>query len=58
MMTRQERFDWILKHKPVDRVGLLEVYSKEVALKRSAEGHFEKPEMISNHFGLDVPRAL
>ncbi len=57
MITSKERFARILKHKSVDRVGLFEVYWKEVAQRWSAEGHFEKPEMISDHFGLDVRRT-
>ena len=57
MMTSKERIDRILKHQPVDRVGLFEVFWRETAQKWSAEGHFPKPEMISDHFGLDVRRT-
>jgi len=56
-MTSKERFGRILKHQPVDRVGLFEVFWRETAAKWSAQGHFEKPEMISDHFGLDVRRT-
>ena len=56
-MNSKERFGRILKHQPVDRIGLFEVYWKEAAKKWSEEGHFEKPEMISDHFGLDVRRT-
>jgi uroporphyrinogen decarboxylase len=56
-LTSKERFARILQHQPVDRVGLFEVYWKEVAHKWSAQGHFAKPEMISDHFGLDVRRT-
>src|SRR5208282_5383683 len=36
---------------------LFEVYWKETAAKWAAEGHIEKPEVISDHFGLDVRRT-
>jgi uroporphyrinogen decarboxylase len=56
-MTSKERFARILKRQPVDRVGLFEVFWRETARKWSAEGHFEKPELVSDHFGLDVRRT-
>jgi len=56
-LTSKERFDRILKHQPVDRVGLFEVFWRETAQKWSAEGHFAQPEMASDHFGLDVRRT-
>jgi uroporphyrinogen decarboxylase len=56
-LTSKERISRILKHQPVDRIGLFEVFWRETAEKWSAEGHFEKPEMISDHFGLDVRRT-
>ncbi len=57
MMTSKERFTRILRHEPVDRVGLFEVFWRETAEKWTAEGHIEKPEAISDHFGLDVRRT-
>ncbi len=57
MLTSKERFQRILNHQPVDRIGLFEVYWRETAQKWSERGHFEKPEMISDHFGLDVRRT-
>lgn len=56
-LTSKERFDRILKRQPVDRVGLFEVYWKETARNWSAQGHFARPEMVSDHFGLDVRRT-
>jgi len=56
-LSSKERMARILKHQPVDRIGLFEVFWRETAEKWSAEGHFEKPEMISDHFGLDVRRT-
>jgi uroporphyrinogen decarboxylase len=56
-MTSQERFGRILKHQPVDRIGLFEVFWRETAVKWAAEGRFAQPEDISDHFGLDVRRT-
>jgi len=56
-LTSKERFDRILKHQPVDRIGLFEVFWRETAQKWSEEGHFARPEMVSDHFGLDVRRT-
>jgi uroporphyrinogen decarboxylase len=57
MLTSTERFQRILQHQPVDRVGLFEVFWQETARSWSDQGHFAKPEMVSDHFGLDVRRA-
>lgn len=57
MLTGKERFGRILRHQPVDRVGLFEVFWQEVAQQWSAQGHFEKPEMVGDHFGLDMLRT-
>ena len=56
-LTSQERFGLILRHQPVDRIGLFEVFWQETAQKWSAQGHFERPDMVSDHFGLDVRRT-
>ena len=56
-LTSKERFGRILKHQPVDRVGLFEVYWRETTQRWTAEGHFARPEMVSDHFGLDVRRT-
>jgi len=57
MLTSKERIQRILRRQPVDRIGLFEVFWKETAQQWAAEGHFEKPEMVSDHFGLDVRRT-
>lgn len=57
MLTSKERFGRILQHKPVDRVGLFEVFWKETVRQWAEQGHFEQPEMVSDHFALDVRRA-
>jgi len=56
-LTSKERFDRILKHQPVDRVGLFEVFWRETVQKWTAEAHLERPEVVSDHFGLDVRRT-
>jgi uroporphyrinogen decarboxylase len=56
-LTSKERFDRILKHQPVDRVGLFEVFWRETVQKWTTEGHLEQPEVVSDHFGLDVRRT-
>jgi uroporphyrinogen decarboxylase len=57
MLSSKERIARILQHRPVDRVGLFEVFWRETAAKWSAEGHFAQPETVSDHFGLDVRRT-
>ncbi|MDD4889219.1 MAG: uroporphyrinogen decarboxylase family protein [Phycisphaerae bacterium] len=56
-LTGKERISRILRHQPVDRVGLFEVFWKETARKWADEGHFDEPEMVSDNFGLDVRRT-
>ncbi len=56
-LSSKERFARILNHQPVDRVGLFEVYWRETVEKWVAEGRFARPEMVSDHFGLDVRRT-
>ena len=57
MITSKERISRILKHQPADRVGLFEVFWRETAQKWSDEGQFDRPEAVSDHFGLDVRRT-
>jgi uroporphyrinogen decarboxylase len=57
MLTSKERIARILRHEPVDRVGLFEVYWRETAENWAGQGHFAEPEMVSDHFGLDVRRS-
>ena len=40
MITSKERFQRILNHQPVDRIGLFEVFWRETAQKWSEQGHF------------------
>ena len=57
MLTSKERIGRILRHQPVDRIGLFEVFCRETAKEWSDAGRFEKPEMVSDHFGLDLRRS-
>jgi uroporphyrinogen decarboxylase len=57
MLASKERIQRIIRRQPVDRIGLFEVFWRETARNWSEQGHFEKPEMISDHFGLDVRRT-
>ncbi|MGO9307895.1 MAG: uroporphyrinogen decarboxylase family protein [Spirochaetia bacterium] len=56
-LTSRERFSRIIRHEPVDRVGLFEVFWQETARGWAGQGRFEEPEMVSDHFGLDVRRT-
>jgi uroporphyrinogen decarboxylase len=57
MLTSKERFQRILKHQPVDRIGLFEVFWRETAKRWVEEGHIDSFDTISDHFGLDVRRT-
>lgn len=41
----------------MDRIGLFEVFWRETAEAWCEQGHYEKPEQVSDHFGLDVRRT-
>jgi uroporphyrinogen decarboxylase len=57
MLTGKERIQRILHHQSVDRVGLFEVFWRETARRWTDEGHIERPEVIADHFGLDLLRS-
>ena len=57
MLTSKERIQRIMRRQPVDRIGLFEVFWGETARRWVAQGHFEKPEMASDHFGIEIRRA-
>ncbi len=57
MLTGKERIGRILRHQPVDRVGLFEVFWRETAEQWSEQGHFEMPEVVGDHFRLDMLRT-
>jgi len=53
-VTGNERISRILRHEPVDRVGLFEVFWLETARAWAAEGHLAQAE---DHFHLDLRRC-
>ena len=57
MLTSKERIRRIIDRQPVDRIGLFEVFWREARARWSEEGHFAKPEMAADHFGLDLRRT-
>ncbi len=57
-LTSKERISRILKHQPVDRVGLFEVFWRETVGPLVRRGQIPPtPEDVSDHFGLDVRRT-
>ena len=56
-MNGKERIERILQRQPTDRVGLFEVFWTETARRWSAEGHLARPELVEDHFGLDLRRS-
>jgi uroporphyrinogen decarboxylase len=56
-LTSRERFSRILRHEPVDRVGLFEVFWRETVDNWHQQGRLERPEDVSDHFGLDARRT-
>ncbi len=56
-LTSKERFQRILRHEPVDRIGLFEVFWKETAQDWTKQGYLAKPEVVSDFFRLDVRRT-
>jgi uroporphyrinogen decarboxylase len=57
MLTSKQRIQRIVNHQPVDRIGLFEVFWREARERWATEGHFARPEMASDHFGLDLRRT-
>jgi uroporphyrinogen decarboxylase len=56
-ISSKERIGLILRRQPVDRIGLFEVFWRETAKQWADAGHFQEPEMVSDHFGLDLRRS-
>ena len=52
-LTSKERITRILKHQPVDRVGLYEDFWPETRVKWQNEGHLQKDELLEDHFNFD-----
>jgi uroporphyrinogen decarboxylase len=57
MLSSKERILRILRHQPVDRIGLFEVFWRETADRWADQGCIARPEMVSDHFDLDLRRT-
>lgn len=53
-MTGKERMQRILKHEPVDRVGIYEHFWGDTYNAWRAEGHLPEGESFEDHFGYDM----
>jgi len=53
-MTGRERISRILKHQPVDRVGVYEQFWNDTYKKWTAEGKIGSPEDLPERFGFDI----
>jgi uroporphyrinogen decarboxylase len=56
-LTSKERISRILRHEPVDRIGVFEVFWGETPGAWSKQGHFASPAGIEDHFDLDLWRT-
>lgn len=53
-MTGKERITKILKHEPVDRIGLYEHFWEDTQKSWTKQGHLDSNESIENHFNYDL----
>ncbi|MDA0711791.1 MAG: hypothetical protein O3B73_16455 [bacterium] len=53
-MTGVERIGNILRHKPVDRIGLFEHFWGDTLKKWQVSGHIQEHEDLATHFGFDM----
>ena len=56
-MTGKERVSRILRHQPVDRVGVFEQFWSDALKKWEAEGKIENPDDLPERFGFDIMAA-
>ncbi len=56
-MTGIERIAQILKHKPVDRIGLHEHFWADTIGNWTTQGHIKEGENVTDHFGFDLERC-
>lgn len=56
-MTSIERFQRILEHKPVDRIGLHEHFWNDTHKEWVSQGHLKPEESFSQHFGYDIDES-
>ncbi len=53
-MTGKERMERILRHEPVDRIGLMEHFWSDTASAWTSQGHLQPGENLADHFGFDL----
>lgn len=53
-MTGKERISRILRHEPVDRVGLFEHFWGDTQKAWTEQGHLKPGENLADHFGFDM----
>lgn len=53
-MTGVERISNILKHRPVDRIGLFEHFWGDTCKEWTNKGFIKEGEILENHFGFDM----
>ena len=53
-MNGKERIGRILKHQPVDRIGLYEHFWNDTQKTWAAQGHVRADESFDDHFGFDI----
>jgi len=56
-MSGRERIGRILKHQPVDRIGLYEHFWGDTQKHWVAQGHVREGEDLHDHFGFDIQTA-
>ena len=54
MMTGKERMSRLLKHQPVDRIGLFEHFWNDTYREWEQQGHLKSGESMEDHFGYDM----
>jgi len=53
-MTGKERISRILRHEPVDRIGLFEHFWNDTHKAWAKKGHIREDECMADHFGYDL----
>jgi len=56
-MTGRERIANILKHQPVDRIGIFEHFWGDTLKKWQQEGHISPNQSLADHFGFDMSNS-
>ena len=56
-LTGKERISRIIKHEPVDRIGLFEGFWGDTLAKWQSEGHIKENEDLADHFDFDMKNS-